>query len=444
MYDLTVQVAIVRPGPIQGGMVHPYLKQRGLPEDQIRYPLGPDDPIRTVLERTSGVPIFQEQVMQIAMVAAGFSASRADALRRAMAAWKRNGHVDKFRRELMDGMNDKGYSEEFAARIFKQIEGFGSYGFPESHAASFALLAYKSAWLKCHRPAAFFCGLVNAQPMGFYPVSMLIKEAQRSGVEVRAIDVRHSDRDCRLERDARGCAAIRLGLRLVRGLSADAARRIEAARAQRAFAGIDDLARRAALSSRELEMLAGADALRSFAGHRFQARWQARGHARFDGVLADAELPDEAVVLAAPAEGEDVLADYRSTHLSLRRHPAALLRPRLERSRVLPNARLRQIADGSHVRVGGIVMFRQRPGSANGTMFLTLEDETGIVNLIVRSPLIDAQRETVVGGHFLLARGRLQKQGSDEDGWIIHVIAEEFADRSHWIAGLPHLSRDFH
>ncbi|HET8881992.1 MAG TPA: error-prone DNA polymerase [Solimonas sp.] len=443
MYDLTVQVAIVRPGPIQGGMVHPYLRRRmGL--EPIEYPKGDGDPIRRVLERTSGVPIFQEQVMQIAMVAAGFSASRADALRRAMAAWKRNGHVDRFREELKAGMKARHYSEEFAARIFRQIEGFGSYGFPESHAASFALLAYKSAWLKRHRPAAFFCGLVNAQPMGFYPVSMLIAEAQRSGVEVRAIDVQHSDRDCRLERDVQGRAAIRLGLRLVRGLSVDAAQRIEAARAQRAFADIDDLARRAALSARELGVLADADTLRPFAGHRFQAHWQARGHEHFDDVLANANLPDEGVVLAAPNEGEDVLADYRSTHLSLRRHPAALLRPRLERARVLPNARLQEIADGSHVRVGGIVMFRQRPGSANGTMFITLEDETGIVNLIVRPPLIDAQRETVVGGRFLLAHGSLQKQGSDEGGWIIHVIAEEFADRSHWIAGLPHLSRDFH
>ncbi|NGY04372.1 error-prone DNA polymerase [Solimonas terrae] len=444
MYDLTVQVAIVRPGPIQGGMVHPYLKQRHKPPETIEYPLGPGDPIRSVLGRTSGVPIFQEQVMQIAMVAAGFTASRADALRRAMAAWKRNGHVDRFREELTAGMKSRGYSDEFAARIFRQIEGFGSYGFPESHAASFALLAYKSAWLKRHRPAAFVCGLINAQPMGFYPVSMLVREAQRSGVDVRAVDVRYSRWDCHLERDAQGQAAIRLGLRLIRGFNAEAAQRLEAMRSAGPFATIDDLARRAALSARELDVLASADALQALAGHRFQARWQTRGHAHLGGVLAGADLPDEAVALAAPSEGEDVLADYQSTHLSLRRHPTALLRPRLDRHRVLPNERLRGTADGSHVRVGGIVMFRQRPGSAKGTMFITLEDDTGIVNLIVRPPLIEAQREAVVGGSFLLARGRLQKQGSDEDGWIIHVIAEEFADRSHWIARLPYLSRDFH
>lgn len=382
--------------------------------------------------------------MQIAMVAADFTASRADALRRAMAAWKRNGHVDRFHDELAAGMSKNGYTPEFIERIFKQIEGFGSYGFPESHAASFALLAYKSAWLKRHRPAAFICGLINAQPMGFYPVSMLVTEARRSGVEVRAIDVQHSRWDCHLQRDANGHAAIRLGLRLVRGFNAEAAQRIAQARTPEIFSTVDDLARRAALATRELEALASADALQGLAGHRFQARWQTRGHTKLDGVLSDASLPDDAVTLSAPSEGEDVLADYQSTHLSLRRHPAALLRGRLDRCRVLPNSRLRDIADGRAVRVAGIVMFRQRPGSANGTMFITLEDDTGIVNLIVRPPLIEAQREIVVGGHFLLARGKLQKQGCEQDGWIIHVIAEEFADRSHWIGALPYLSRDFH
>ncbi|WP_206370245.1 error-prone DNA polymerase [Solimonas marina] len=443
MYDLTVQVAIVRPGPIQGGMVHPYLRRRmGL--EPITYPKGESDPLKSVLKRTSGVPIFQEQVMQIAMVAADFSASRADALRRAMAAWKRNGHVARFHDELAAGMTKNGYQPAFIEQIFEQIKGFGSYGFPESHAASFALLAYKSAWLKRHRPAAFFCGLINAQPMGFYPPSMLVVEARRSGVELRAIDVRHSRWDCHLERDAQGAAAIRLGLRLVRGFNAEAAQRIAAARAVQAFANVDDLARRARLGTRELESLAGADALHALAGHRFQARWQTRGHARLDGVLADAELPDDDVALAAPVEAEDVLADYQFTHLSLRRHPAALLRAKLQRQRIVPNDSLRTLADGHTVRVGGIVMFRQRPGSANGTMFITLEDETGIVNLIVRPPLIEAQREIVVGGHFLLAEGTLQKQGSDAGGWIIHVVAERFADRSQWIAALPYLSRDFH
>ncbi|WP_020650415.1 error-prone DNA polymerase [Solimonas variicoloris] len=444
LYDLTVQVAIVRPGPIQGGMVHPYLRQRHMNPDDIQYPLGRDDPIRGVLGRTSGVPIFQEQVMQIAMVAAGFSASRADALRRAMAAWKRNGHVDRFRDELMSGMKKNGYDDAYAARIFKQIEGFGSYGFPESHAASFALLAYKSAWLKRHRPAAFICGLINAQPMGFYPVSMLVAEARRMEVEVRPVDVQTSRWDCHLERDARGRAAIRLGLRLVKGCGEAPALRLVAARAHGAFRDVDDLARRAVLTGRELDLLAGADALAALAGHRFQARWQARGHARLEGLLRDAALPDEAASLRAPSEGEAVYADYRATELSLRRHPAALLRERLERQRIVPNHALRERTDGEAVRVAGMVMFRQRPGSASGTMFLTLEDETGVVNLIVRPALIEAQREIVVGGRFLLARGRLQKQGSEADGWVIHVVAEAFADRSHWIDGLPYLSRDFH
>ncbi|MFT4045243.1 MAG: error-prone DNA polymerase [Solimonas sp.] len=445
-YDLTVQVAIVRPGPIQGGMVHPYLKQRNMDPEKIPYPLGNRDPIKQVLKRTSGVPIFQEQVMQIAMVAAGFSASRADALRRAMAAWKRNGHVDRFRDELMAGMDARGYGKAYAEGIFRQIEGFGSYGFPESHAASFALLAYKSAWLKRHRPAAFTCGLINAQPMGFYPVSMLVAEARRMGVEVRPADVRASRWDCHLERDARGQMAVRLGLRLVRGFNEAAALRIVAARIDAPFGDLDDLARRAALSARELDLLADADALQTLAGHRFQARWQARGYARFDGVLTGVRLPDEAAALRAPTEGEAVLADYRTTHLSLRRHPVSLLRGRLERLGIAPNRELGtgQWNDGDAVRVAGMVMFRQRPGSANGAMFLTLEDDTGVVNLIVRPQLIDAERDAVVGGRFLLAKGRLQKQGSEKVGWVIHVLADRFADRSHWIAGLPYLSRDFH
>lgn len=436
LYDLTVQVAIVRPGPIQGGMVHPYLRRR-LGEEPITYPKGARDPLRSVLERTCGVPIFQEQVMQIAMVAADFSADQADALRRAMAAWKRAGGIERFRDKLMRGLLRNGYSAEFAAQIFRQIEGFGSYGFPESHAASFALLAYQSAYLKRHHPAAFICGLINAQPMGFYPPSMLIREAQRLGVTVHGIDVCHSHWDCHLQGRSPQAPALRLGLRLVKGFNEAAAQRIAAARAQ-GFADVETLAQRAQLSSRELEALAAADALRALSGHRHQARWQAHGRAKFEGLLREASLPDEAVALPAPSEGEDILADYRSTSLTLRRHPVALLRERLDALHITANAALEQLADGAPVRVAGVVMFRQRPGSAQGTMFLTLEDDTGIVNLIVRPELIEREREAIIGAQFLLVRGRLQRQHQ-----VTHVIATQFIDRSSWIAGLPYLSRDF-
>lgn len=376
--------------------------------------------------------------MRLVVVAAGFTPGEADQLRRSMAAWKRSGGLEKWEHRVKDGMARNGYPAEFADRIYQQILGFGSYGFPESHAASFALLAYASAWMKCHHPAAFICGLLNSQPMGFYPPSMLVSEARRVGVDVRPVDVQHSVWDCTLERGDDGDPAIRLGLRQVSGFNAAAALRIETQHAQRAFADVDDLARRARLSRRELDLLASADALRALAGHRFNARWQTRGIQRFDGVLRDARLPDDAVRIAEPREGEDILADYRSTGLTLRRHPVALLRPRLQQARVTASGQLDQRADGAPVRVAGIVMLRQRPGSANGVMFMTLEDETGIVNLIVKPRLIDTQREAVIGGHFLIVQGRLQRQQN-----VTHVLAERLFDRSHWVGELPYLSRDF-
>ena len=434
LYDITVQVAIVRPGPIQGGMVHPYLKNR---MSGIR-PQQPTPDVAAVLDRTWGVPIFQEQVMQLVVVAAGFTPGEADQLRRSMAAWKRSGGLEKYERKIKDGMALRGFPAEFAERIYKQILGFGSYGFPESHAASFALLAYVSAYLKCHYPAAFFAGLINSQPMGFYPASMLVTEARRMGVRVEAVDVRRSDWDCRLEAATDGAPAIRLGLRLVQGFNEQAAHRIGEQRSLRPFTNVRDLARRAALSRRELDALAAADALHALSGHRHQARWQARGHEILDGILAGTAAADEPVALPAPREGEDILDDYRSTGLSLRRHPVALLRERLERARVTPNGSLHRKPDGSAVRVAGIVMFRQRPGSAKGTMFMTLEDDSGIVNLIVRPTLIETEREAVVGAAFLVVQGRLQRQHD-----VTHVIAERFFDRSHWVGELPYLSRDF-
>ncbi len=434
LYDITVQVAIVRPGPIQGGMVHPYLQNR-LSGLKPRYP---SQEVEKVLDRTHGVPIFQEQVMQLVVVAAGFTPGEADQLRRSMAAWKRSGGLEKYEKKIKDGMAARNYPTEFADRIYQQILGFGSYGFPESHAASFALLAYISAYMKCHHPAAFIAGLVNAYPMGFYPPSMLITEARRVGVEVNPVDVQRSRWDCHLERGTNGAAAIRLGLRLVTGFNEAAGLRVEQIRGLRPYESVDDLARRAQLSKRELDVLAAADALLPLTGHRFQARWQTRGFEKLGGVLEQAPVPDDPAVLDAPREGEEILADYQSTGLTLRRHPVALLRERLQHSRVTANGDLREVEDGRRVRVAGVVMFRQRPGSAQGVMFMTLEDDTGIVNLIIRPKLIEEYREAVVGGQFLIAQGLLQRQHE-----VTHVIAEKFHDRSHWVGELPYLSRDF-
>lgn len=436
LYDLAIQVAIVRPGPIQGGMVHPFLKAR----QGIEQPDLPQrEALRAVLHRTSGVPIFQEQVMQICMVAAGFSPGEADQVRRSMAAWRRKGGLEHFRDRLMAGMAARDYPPEFAERIYQQILGFGSYGFPESHAASFALLTWFSSWLKCHHPAAFFCGLINSLPMGFYPVSMLVREAQRMGVEVRAVDVRYSQWDSHLEPDEKGAPAIRLGLRRVSGLMEACAQRLCVARAEAPFSSVDDLATRSDLHRRSLEALARADALRGLSGHRHQAQWAALGAPRQADLFATSDRDDETTALPSPNEGAEIVADYASTGLSLRRHPVALLRPRLRKARVIPNAQLRTLADGRPVRVAGLAMFRQRPGSAKGTMFLTLEDETGVVNLIIRPRLIEQQREAVVSAQFAIAEGRLQVQQG-----VVHVMAERVHDHSDWVGHLPYLSRDFH
>jgi error-prone DNA polymerase len=377
--------------------------------------------------------------MQIAIVAAGFSPGEADQMRRSMAAWKKGGGFDHLQQRLFDGMRERKYSAEFADSIFRMIQGFASYGFPESHSASFALLAYCSAWLKCHRPAAFFAGLLNSQPMGFYPPSMLVSEARRVGVEVRPVDAGASDWDCTLEAAASGKPALRLGLGLASGFNAEAAQRITLARAQAPFASTADLARRAQLSRRELNALAQADALRALAGHRHQARWAALAYERAPPLLANAAPADSPVELPPPSEGQVILSDYCSLRLSLRRHPAALLRPRLSRLRVTPNVELARLTGGEPVRVAGLVMFRQRPQTASGVMFVTLEDETGIVNLVVWSRVLEAQRAAAVGASFLVVSGEVQR--SDEG--VIHVIAQRFHDRSGWIGELPYLSRDF-
>ena len=435
-YDLVIEVAIVRPGPIQGDMVHPYLARRADPS-QVSYP---SPQLESVLRRTLGVPIFQEQVMQIAMVAAGFSAGEADQLRRAMAAWKRRGGLEPFRQRLIDGMLERGYEPEFAERLYSQICGFGDYGFPESHAASFALLTYFSAWLKCHHPAAFTCGLLNSQPMGFYAPAQLINDVRRHGVRVLPVDVSVSEVDCSLQPEPGKpqTPAIRLGLRLVRGLAGQAARAIVEARRRRALTSVVDLTERAGLDRRQLNCLAEAGALKSLAGHRRRARWQALASRRQGDLLAGLQPAEQAVRLAPQDQRSDLVDDYASLGLSLDHHPLRLLRPALGR-RVLPAHSLARQADNSPVEVAGLVTHRQRPGTASGVIFLSLEDETGIINVIVWPKLVERFRQAVLGSRILRVRGTLQ----NSDG-TCHVIAQTLIDESARLAEITHESRDFH
>jgi DNA polymerase III alpha subunit len=565
-------------------MVHPYLRRRS-GEEAVTYP---SKAVEAVLKRTLGVPIFQEQVMQLAIVAAGFSPGEADRLRRAMAAWKRKGGLEPFQRQLIDGMRERGYEESFAQQIFKQILGFGEYGFPEcvvgetrvvdadtgrwlsidevvggharldntlacddemrlrkrkvarvirsgvkpvwrlrtslgheimataehpfmtrsgwrqlgkltvgdhvavartvplqdllrltrhlhwdriekiepigdretydlqiegdhnflanqfvvhnSHSASFALLVYTSAWLKHYEPAAFCAALVNSQPMGFYAPAQLVRDARAHGVEVRPVNVTISDWDCTLERRDDGRAALRLGLRLVKHLSQEGAARLLAARAQRALGNLADLAERAALDRRDLEALAAADALSTLAGHRHRAVWQVTGVERALPLLPAATAIDEGIpLLRAPREGQDIVADYGSLGLTLRRHPLALLRDQLRRRGALPTQELWEQPNGKLVRTAGLVITRQRPGSAGGVTFVTMEDETGYVNLIVWNRVAVEQRAALLESRLLEVHGKLQREGD-----VQHVIAQRLTDLSSLLGELSVVSRDFH
>jgi len=434
-YDLVIQVAIVRPGPIQGDMVHPYLRRRdGIePEDY------PSDAVKSVLERTKGVPIFQEQVMQLAMVAAGFTPGEADQLRRAMGVWKRRGGLEPFQQKLIAGMTERGYSEQFAQQICRQIQGFGEYGFPESHAASFAALAYVSAWLKYHYPAAFVCALLNSQPMGFYAPAQLVRDAREHGVPVRPADVTTSDWDCTLEPDPSGQPALRLGLRLVKGFSPAAAERLMRARAQAPFRDVQDLARRAGLDRRELSALAHAGALKTLAGHRRAAWWEVLGVEANLPVFPDIAIAEDTPALPAPAEGEDIRADYAALGLTLGRHPLALLRPKLAKLRMRSAAELKQTEHKRLVRTAGLVIARQRPGSANGVTFLTLEDETGVTNVVVWRDLAERARRALLSARLLAVIGIWERRGE-----VTHLIAGRLEDHSHLLGELQYSSRDFH
>ena len=433
-YDLVIEVAIVRPGPIQGDMVHPYLRRRN-GEDPVSYP---SSEIARVLERTLGVPIFQEQVMQIAMVAAGFTAGEADRLRRAMAAWKRRGGLEGFESRLKAGMAERGYSPEFAKRIFNQIKGFGDYGFPESHAASFALLAYVSAWLKCHEPAVFFCALLNSQPMGFYAPAQLVRCAREQGVEVRPVDVNHSDWESTLERDASGRPVLRLGFNRVKGLAERAAERLVNARRGGAFESVPELAERAQLGRGEPDVLAGSGALESLAGNRHRAHWDAAGVEKPTPLLGQPRIAEGIPMLKAPTEGQQVLADYRHLGLSLRRHPLALLRDRLTSVGLQTAGDVLQFPNGAVVQAVGLVITRQRPSSASGVIFVTIEDETGYLSLVVWERVAERQRQVLLGATLLGVHGEVQREGA-----VVHIVARQLSDHSGLLGELPTRSRDF-
>ena len=436
-YDLVIQVAIVRPGPIQGDMVHPYRRRRN-GEEEVTYPT-PE--LRRVLEKTLGVPLFQEQAMRVAIECAGFTASEADLLRRAMATFKLTGGVSHFRDKLIEGMVARGYERHFAEKTFKQIEGFGSYGFPESHAASFALIAYASSWVKCHHPDAFCAALLNAQPMGFYAPAQIVRDARQHGVEVRPIDVNYSRWDCTLEPTGGKYLAVRLGLRMARALSNSDGAAIVSARGDDPYTLVEEIQRRADVGRGALDRIGDADGFGSLAASRRAGLWEVKG-------LGNAALPlfaaaderegklleeaiEPAVILYPMGEGAEVVEDYRASGLSLRTHPLAFLRDELKARKIISCEQLRDVKDGRYVELAGIVLVRQKPGSAKGVMFITLEDETDVANLVVWTNVFEKNRRTVLGAAMMGVRGQVQREGE-----VIHVIAQRLDDLSSLLASV--------
>ena len=439
-YDLVVEVSIVRPGPIHGDMVHPYLKRRN-GEEAADYPL---DALKPVLERTLGVPLFQEQVIAFAMVAADFSAAEADLLRRSMASWRKKGHMHKLQQRLQDNMLRNGFSPDYIQRLLRQLQGFGEYGFPESHAASFALLVYVSAWLKCHHPALFCAALLNSQPMGFYSPAQLINDARAHGVRVLPVDIRHSDWQHQAE-PGQNQPTLRLGLRLVKGLTEDAAQRLLTVRERSPFLSIADCRLRAALSQRDSTALASANAFGDLAADRYQARWAVSEPLQQDLLSAALSREDRQhhhlPLLNQPDETDNLVEDFHSLGLTLGRHPMALLREQGQLGNSLTAAGLQQQPHNSEGFVAGLVTCRQRPGTAAGVTFVTLEDETGSVNLVVWLATAERQLKTLTQAHILQAYGRIEK---DAASGITHVIAYRLLDLSHLFRGLKKSSRDFH
>jgi error-prone DNA polymerase len=470
-YDLVIEVAIVRPGPIQGNMVHPYLRRRAGEEAETY----PNDAIKEVLHRTLGVPIFQEQAMRLAEVAAGFTPGEADQLRRAMGAWRKNGVIDQFRKKLIDGMLARGLTPEFAENLFNQIRGFGEYGFPESHAASFALLVYASAWLKHYYPAAFCAALINSQPMGFYAPAQLVQDARNHGVCVLPVDVNASDWECTLElsngegRREKGGGrtqnsdasrpsplpprpspfalppSLRLGLRMINGFREDDAHRIMAVRGDRPFTSVANFTKRTKFARAVVSRLARADAFGSLQQSRRQAMWEAlsqekkpRAMPLFDGLVEDDDPP---LALPAMPPEEEVFADYVTTGLSLKAHPVSFYRDQLAALGVTAAEDLIRGENNSHVRVAGIVLLRQRPGTAKGITFVTLEDETGTVNLVVHQQTWEKSYTVARRSSGYFVHGRLERKGA-----VIHVIVERLEDLSARLREFGELntkSRDF-
>ncbi|MDB5956447.1 MAG: error-prone polymerase, DnaE-like protein [Ramlibacter sp.] len=435
-YDLVIEVAIVRPGPIVGGMVHPYLNRRQ-GKEPVTYP---SEALKEALGRTLGVPVFQEQVMQISMLAAGFTPGEADGLRRAMAAWKRTGGLEKYYDRIVNGMTSRGYQESFAKSIFEQIKGFSEYGFPESHAASFALLVYASCWIKCRHPAEFLAAMLNSQPLGFYSPSQLVQDARRHDVVVRAVDVMHSEVDCTLE-DLPQPPAVRLGLRMVDKLKAGSAARIVAARKEAPFDSAEDLARRAGLEQHEMKLLAAGDALQSLSGHRRQQVWDAAALKAVPLLLRDAPIDEPYLELPPAPEGEEIVWDYASLGLTLRRHPLALLRPLLSARKLVSAADLQKLPNGRQVRYCGIVTLRQQPDTAKGAIFVSLEDETGVVQVICWKNVRDRQRNELLRARLLAVRGVWQREGE-----VCNLIASQLEDLTPLLGrlGPSATSRDFH
>jgi error-prone DNA polymerase len=431
IYDLTIQVAIVRPGPIEGDMVHPYLRRRsGLEKVEYPSPGPPHDPgeLRGLLGKTFGVPLFQEQAMKLAIVAAGFSNSEANQLRKAMATFRNVGTIHEFEPKMIEGMVARGYERAFAQRCYDQIKGFGSYGFPESHALAFAKLVYVSAWIKCHQPAVFACALLNSQPMGFYAPAQIVRDAREHGVEVRHMDVNASEWDNSLEQDAKGAPALRLGFCQIDGFREDWAIQLEAARAGGAFSGVEELARRARLPSRALQRLADADALQSLAMPRREALWQIRrtpaGELPLFAAASARELGEE-VDMALPAmpESEEVVTDYQTIRLSLRRHPMHFLRDDLQARGILSSAEAASAKPGRRVQVAGVVLIRQRPGKGNA-IFVTLEDETGVTNLLIWARQFERMRRPVMSARLMLAEGILQRSAEG----VVHLMTDRVED----------------
>jgi error-prone DNA polymerase len=416
-YDLVIEVAIVRPGPIQGDMVHPYLRRRNKEEK----PEYPSKELEDILKRTLGVPLFQEQAMKIAIVAAEFSPAEADELRRSMATFKSKGMVTKFRDKLINGMTGRGYEREFAERVFRQLEGFGGYGFPESHAASFALLVYVSSWLKCYHPDVFACALLNSMPMGFYQPAQIVIDAKKHNVEVRPVDINYSGWDNSLEEKVDDRCALRLGFRQVKGLREEEMNVLIAAR-QKMYAGINEL-RDAGISGATLERLADADAFRSIGLDRRQALWEVsarndRPVGLFAGQPSDA-VTEKGILLPEMRLSEHVVQDYNTMALSLKAHPVSFVREKLRQLHILPIDDLTKAHDGQYVKVAGLVLVRQRPGTAGGICFMTIEDETGFANVVIFQGLFDRYRKEILQSKLVMVEGKLQVEGE-----VIHVIVQ--------------------